>query len=178
MDPKNVAEFGRALEGEESLLAYVEKELAEMAADVAEDPSKILDGFELSEADRAVLQREELAQVIREATEDLARGGPWGWVDDDLVFVKPWGFDISEIRVPVEVRYGLTDVLVPAAHGEWLGGPRAQRDRRRRGREGSPVRPRQGRRDHALAGHRRRTDRRGRPDWVAPSGQGTGPERR
>ena len=35
-------------------------------------------------------------------------------------FVKPWGFDISEIRVPVEVRYGLTDVLVPAAHGEWL----------------------------------------------------------
>jgi pimeloyl-ACP methyl ester carboxylesterase len=120
MDPKNVAEFGRALEGEESLLSYVVEVLAEMAANVAEDPSKILDGFELSEADRAVLQRTELAQVIREATEDLARGGPWGWVDDDLVFVKPWGFDISEIRVPVEVRYGLTDVLVPAAHGAWL----------------------------------------------------------
>ncbi len=120
MDPKNVAEFGRALEGEESLLPYVVKQLAEMAANVAEDPSKILDGFELSEADRAVLQRSELAQVIREATEDLARGGPWGWVDDDLVFVKPWGFDIGEIRVQVEVRYGLTDVLVPAAHGEWL----------------------------------------------------------
>jgi pimeloyl-ACP methyl ester carboxylesterase len=115
-----VTEFGRALEGEASLLPYVEKDLAEMVANVAEDPSKLLDGVELSAADRAVLQREDLAQVIREATEDLARGGPWGWVDDDLVFVRPWGFDISEIRVPVEVRYGLTDVLVPAAHGEWL----------------------------------------------------------
>jgi pimeloyl-ACP methyl ester carboxylesterase len=121
MDPKNVAEFGCALEGEETLLPYVEKDLAAMAVNVAQDPSKILDGFELSEADRAVLQREDLAQVIREATQDLARGGPWGWVDDDLVFVRPWGFDISEIRVPVEVRYGLTDVLVPAAHGAWLG---------------------------------------------------------
>lgn len=58
--------------------------------------------------------------MIRESIEDLARGGPWGWVDDDLVLVKPWGFGISEITVPVEVRYGLTDVLVPAAHGEWL----------------------------------------------------------
>jgi pimeloyl-ACP methyl ester carboxylesterase len=121
MDPLNVTEFGWAQAGEQTLLSNIEKEIAEMAARVADDPSKILGDFELSEADRAVLQREDLAQVIREATQDLARGGPWGWVDDDLGFVKHWGFDISEITVPVEVRYGLTDVLVPAAHGAWLG---------------------------------------------------------
>jgi len=45
----------------------------------------------------------------------------WGWVDDDLAFVRPWGFDVSEIAVAVEVRYGSMDVLVPAAHGAWLG---------------------------------------------------------
>ena len=44
----------------------------------------------------------------------------WGWVDDDLAFVRPWGFDVTEIEVPVLVRYGSTDVLVPPAHGEWL----------------------------------------------------------
>jgi pimeloyl-ACP methyl ester carboxylesterase len=27
---------------------------------------------------------------------------------------------VSTISVPVLIRYGLTDVLVPAAHGEWL----------------------------------------------------------
>ena len=120
MDPQNVLEFGCALGGEDTLVPYIEKDLADMAARVAEDPSKILGDYELSEADRAVLQREDLAQVIREATADLVRGGIWGWVDDDLVFVKPWGFDVTEITVPVEVRYGLTDVLVPAAHGQWL----------------------------------------------------------
>jgi pimeloyl-ACP methyl ester carboxylesterase len=120
MDPKNVIEFEYAAAGEQTLLLYVEKELADMVANVAEDPSKILEGFELSEADRVVLQREDLHQTVRESTDDLARGGVWGWVDDDLAFVRPWGFDVSEITVPVEVRYGLTDVLVPAAHGQWL----------------------------------------------------------
>jgi pimeloyl-ACP methyl ester carboxylesterase len=44
-------------------------------------------------------------------------GGVWGWVDDDLAFAKPWGFDLSEIAVPLRVTYGQKDVLVPAAHG-------------------------------------------------------------
>jgi pimeloyl-ACP methyl ester carboxylesterase len=91
-----------------------------MVANVAEDPAKMLDGYEVSEADLAVLRRGDLAQVIRESWAELDRAGIWGWVDDDLVFVKQWGFDLSEITVPVEVRYGLTDVLVPAAHGRWL----------------------------------------------------------
>jgi pimeloyl-ACP methyl ester carboxylesterase len=30
------------------------------------------------------------------------------------------GLDVSAVAVPVLVRYGLTDVLVPPAHGEWL----------------------------------------------------------
>lgn len=34
--------------------------------------------------------------------------------------VQPWGFDLSAIRVPVSVRYGLDDVLVPSSHGEYL----------------------------------------------------------
>ncbi|HET9016335.1 MAG TPA: hypothetical protein VFN57_12115, partial [Thermomicrobiaceae bacterium] len=38
----------------------------------------------------------------------------------DLAFVRPWGFDVAEIRVPVQVRYGTGDVLVPPGHGEWL----------------------------------------------------------
>jgi pimeloyl-ACP methyl ester carboxylesterase len=120
MDPLNVAEFGWALEGEAVLEAELARELAEMAERVAADPATILGDFELSEADRAVLSRPEIAEIIREETEDLVRGGHWGWVDDDLAFTRAWGFDVAEIRVPVEVRYGAQDVLVPPAHGAWL----------------------------------------------------------
>jgi pimeloyl-ACP methyl ester carboxylesterase len=120
MDPLNVAEFGWALEGEAVLEVELAREVAEMAARVAEDPATILGDFELSEADRAVLARPEIGDTIRESTDDLVRGGHWGWVDDSLAFTRDWGFDVAEIRVPVEVRYGAQDVLVPPAHGAWL----------------------------------------------------------
>ena len=121
MDPLNVREFGWALEGEHVLLPELERELAEMRERVAKDPSKVLgDEWDLPEADREKLARPEIVEVIRESTEELLRGGPWGWVDDELAFLRPWGFDVAEITVPVEVRYGAQDVLVPAAHGAWL----------------------------------------------------------
>ena len=41
-------------------------------------------------------------------------------MDDTLCLVRPWGFDVAEISVPTRVVYGLTDVLVPRQHGEWL----------------------------------------------------------
>jgi pimeloyl-ACP methyl ester carboxylesterase len=122
MDPLNVTEFGWALEGEERLVPELTRELVEMGERVAADPSKLLgDDWALDEADRDVLSRPDMAAMYRESTEDLVRGGVWGWVDDDLAFTKPWGFDLSEIAVPVEVRYGARDVLSPAAHGAWLG---------------------------------------------------------
>jgi pimeloyl-ACP methyl ester carboxylesterase len=122
MDPLNVREFSWALAGEAQLVPELEAELRAMGERVAEDPTMFIgDDWQLDEADRAVMARPEVAAVTRESTEELVRGGVWGWVDDDLAFLKPWGFDLAEIGVPVEVRYGARDVLVPAAHGAWLG---------------------------------------------------------
>ena len=59
-------------------------------------------------------------QRLRATTREAFANGVSGWVDDDLAFTVPWGFDVSELEVPVEIRYGATDVLVPAAHGAWL----------------------------------------------------------
>ena len=70
--------------------------------------------------DQAVLARDDMAAMPREFGADLGRSGYWGSVDDDLAFTRPWGFDLAEIAIPVEIRYGAKDTLVPAAHGQWL----------------------------------------------------------
>ncbi len=120
MDPENVKEFGWALEGEERLIAELPREAAELQVRVAQDPTKILEGFDLPEADLAILADPRIQGIMREEAADMFANGAWGWIDDDLAFTWPWGFDLSEITVPVEVRFGADDVLVPAAHGHWL----------------------------------------------------------
>jgi pimeloyl-ACP methyl ester carboxylesterase len=120
MDPENVKEFEIALAGEEALTEYVEAQQAQAEARVAVDPSTVLDDYDLSDSDRAQLARPEVMQIVREATAEWAFNGVGGWVDDDLAFTRPWGFDLSNIAVPVLIIYGSADVLVPSAHGRWL----------------------------------------------------------
>jgi pimeloyl-ACP methyl ester carboxylesterase len=121
MDPLNVRELGWALEGEEVLARELGREADGILERVAADPSTLFgDDWQLPEADRTEMARAERQQVIREAMREAFRNGVWGWVDDDLCLVRPWGFDVAEIRVPARVVYGLTDVLVPRGHGEWL----------------------------------------------------------
>jgi pimeloyl-ACP methyl ester carboxylesterase len=121
MDPLNVREVEWALQGEDVYVPELEREAAEALERVAADPSKILgDDWGLSEADRAALARPEVHDVIREDVAEAVRQGVFGWADDMLAILEPWGFDVSEIGVPTRVIYGPTDVLVPVQHGEWL----------------------------------------------------------
>jgi pimeloyl-ACP methyl ester carboxylesterase len=121
MDAFNVRLFGLAVEGEEVLAPELEREAAEIVERVAADPAKVIgDEVNLPEVDRAELARTERHEVIRQSVSEAFRNGVWGWVDDDLCFTYPWGFDLAEIRVPTRVTYGTSDVLVPWRHGEWL----------------------------------------------------------
>jgi pimeloyl-ACP methyl ester carboxylesterase len=43
-----------------------------------------------------------------------------GWIDDDLAFVRDFGFDISKIDKPVVIYQGDDDFMVPHAHAYWL----------------------------------------------------------
>jgi pimeloyl-ACP methyl ester carboxylesterase len=121
MDPENVKEIGWAVDGEETLVPELEREAQAALDRIDSDPAALLSAFDLSEADRAVLAQEAVKHNMRISFREAMAQGIAGWVDDDLAMVAPWGFDLAEIRVPVQVRYGATDVLVPAAHGMWLG---------------------------------------------------------
>jgi pimeloyl-ACP methyl ester carboxylesterase len=120
MDAANVKEFEWTEAGEAVLTRELEAEYARMQERVADDPSRILEGFDLSESDREELTRPERMQIIRETTAEHSVHGVGGWVDDDLATLQPWGFDPAQIAVPTLIHYGATDVLVPPAHGAWL----------------------------------------------------------
>jgi pimeloyl-ACP methyl ester carboxylesterase len=121
MDPLNVREVEWALQGEEVYVPNIEREAAETLERVAADPSKLLgDDWNLSEADRAALARTEFHELIRADTSEALSTGVFGWTDDMFAILKPWGFDLADIRVPTRVIYGVTDVLVPVQHGKWL----------------------------------------------------------
>ena len=51
---------------------------------------------------------------------EALRESYWGWFDDDMAFIRPWGFELASIRVPVHVWQGRHDRMVPYAHGPWL----------------------------------------------------------
>ena len=121
MDPANITEFGWALDGEQTLHRELTREAREILERIdAGRNEDALGEFELDESDRAVLAREDMKQMYAEMFHHSFANGVWGWVDDDLAMLKPWGFDIGEIEVPITIRYGSKDVLVPAAHGDWL----------------------------------------------------------
>jgi len=120
MDAVNIDEIGWALEGEDVLAREIERMAAAWLERLANDPSNVGE-VEFSEADRAVMASPEQHEMTQRMLTEAFRHGVWGYVDDILCLIQPWGFDVTEIRVPTRVLYGLTDVLVPRQHGEWLG---------------------------------------------------------
>jgi pimeloyl-ACP methyl ester carboxylesterase len=119
MTEGNVKEFQAALAGEDAsrrLTASLRDESIERLH--AGRLDWMGDDYELSEADVAQT-RKHFGRLKANMLNCLAPG-PDGWIDDMLAFTKPWGFDVGDIRVPVVLTYGRTDVLVPSAHGDWL----------------------------------------------------------
>jgi pimeloyl-ACP methyl ester carboxylesterase len=118
MGQENVDMFRAALAGDDALQNLV-KRAAAWAANITPDEVVANLGDLVSDADRAAISGESavwLAEVFREAV----RNGIWGWYDDEAALVRPWGFDVRDINVPVSIWQGGKDRTTPFAHGAWL----------------------------------------------------------
>ena len=118
MAAENVQEFGLAEQGPAALTPWLEREAARVAEAKAEDIADAL-GSLISEVDREVLSGD-LADFFVTSFPQAVKRGVFGWLDDDLAFVRPWGFELSGIEVPVTIWHGGQDRFVPFAHGGWL----------------------------------------------------------
>jgi len=118
MAQTNIDEFGAALNGEKALREWMAAHGEEYRTITGPAMVAAL-GDALPPADQAVATGEWGDRMAAGLRRGLERGLD-GWVDDDLAFTQPWGFDLETIRVPVRIWQGELDRLVPWAHGPWL----------------------------------------------------------
>jgi len=119
MGEKNLREFALAFEGGDAYEALLAAEGEKFSRATHDNVVELFDGL-LSPPDLASLaderSRVEFAEGVRRAFTD----GWGGFHDDDQAFIHPWGFDPTDIEIPVEVWYGDQDLMVPPSHGAWL----------------------------------------------------------
>ncbi len=118
MGEENVVEFGEALKGEAALRAWLDDVRPELVDLTAADVVASLDTL-LPPVDEAALTGEFADYLAAEFRQAVSRGMD-GWLDDDLAFTRPWGFDLGAIAVPTYLWQGSEDLMVPFAHGQWL----------------------------------------------------------
>ncbi|HEX7084672.1 MAG TPA: alpha/beta fold hydrolase [Gaiellaceae bacterium] len=118
MGEGNLIEFDLAVTGEEALAPALEDERAALVAATPDQLVELLSTL-LGQADRAVLTGAFAAWLV-ESTACGLESSAAGWVDDDLAFAKPWGFEPAAIERPVLVVQGGDDRFVPPGHGAWL----------------------------------------------------------
>jgi pimeloyl-ACP methyl ester carboxylesterase len=118
MAQENVEELAAARAGEPTLRPRLEQAAVELTT---LDAAALIEamGDLLPRADRVALTADRAEEFAASGREALADGVD-GWLDDDLAFVRPWGFSLADIAVPVAVWQGDQDTMVPMAHGKWF----------------------------------------------------------
>ena len=61
------------------------------------------------------------AEFVADQMREGQRESSAGWLDDDIAFTQPWGFDLGSITGQVHVWQGAHDRMVPFAHGAVAG---------------------------------------------------------
>ena len=118
MGPENEEEFGEALKGESEISAWMDKN-ALAFKDVTDVEIREALGGLIGDADKKALDGVVADEYATATRKGLAVSFD-GWIDDDIAFVQPWGFALSDISVPVLIWQGDQDLMVPHAHSYWL----------------------------------------------------------
>jgi pimeloyl-ACP methyl ester carboxylesterase len=125
MGPENVDEFGAAAAGEAALTQFLDSAAVALGTVTGADVAQALGGLVIA-ADQAALTGE-FADYVAAALRASMNTGIVGWRDDDLAFVKDWGFSLDPAldprgtpAAPVAIWQGDQDKMVPFAHGQWL----------------------------------------------------------
>jgi pimeloyl-ACP methyl ester carboxylesterase len=128
MAPENVEDIVLYLSDEAAARAKTDRDRAEILADAPGDAAEPADsagddaadglGPILPPVDVAAMEGG-LGDFFASAMRDALAPGSEGWWEDNCL-LRPWGFSLSDITVPVLLLHGRQDIFVPFGHGQWL----------------------------------------------------------
>jgi pimeloyl-ACP methyl ester carboxylesterase len=83
------------------------------------DLVETITGAELSDRDKLASSKQSWKVTLDSCAYTMQKG--WDWVADDYSsYLKPWGFDPRDVKVPAVIWQGGLDKNVPVQHGKWL----------------------------------------------------------
>jgi pimeloyl-ACP methyl ester carboxylesterase len=118
MAPENVEDALLFFSDEAAARAKTDRDRAEILGEAPDDGAADELGPVLPPADVAAITGG-LGDFIETVMRDALAPGSEGWWEDNCL-LRPWGFSLPDITVPVLLLHGKQDVFVPFGHGQWL----------------------------------------------------------
>jgi pimeloyl-ACP methyl ester carboxylesterase len=107
----------------EAVRSESKSQLVGKAARIRQDPEEMFRTIDpgLAIRDKRVIEDIAIRSLLTDTYAEALSRGSDGWVDDDIAFRRPWGFDVRKIDVPVLLWHGEADKSSPPGHTLWLG---------------------------------------------------------
>ena len=93
--------------------------IADSASWLLEEPDRFL-SVPRPEPDTRLLQQPQVRQMFAASVREAVRRGLDGYVSDEVLERRPWGYRLDDIMLPVVVWHGAQDGYIPQAHAETM----------------------------------------------------------
>jgi pimeloyl-ACP methyl ester carboxylesterase len=70
--------------------------------------------------DAAVLKRPGVRSAITASIHESVRQGAKGVLQEMEIYTRPWGFNLAEVAIPIQIWHGTADETVPILHSQTL----------------------------------------------------------
>jgi hypothetical protein len=117
-NPESIEEAKIAVESLEESIIYKEKYYAEIRDLTAEQI--LVEYAKRSSFDSFESDYRTFAEDLSVSLHDALESGVTGFADDELAFLRNWGFETKAVPVPVCIWHGLEDLTVSPHMGRWL----------------------------------------------------------
>lgn len=93
--------------------------IADAAGWLLEEPDRFL-SLPRPEPDARLLENPPVRQMFAASVREAVRRGLDGYVSDEVLERRPWGYQLADVTIPVSIWHGAQDGYIPQTHAETM----------------------------------------------------------